>query len=78
MRRKLIPTIDKSIPMPKPRYKYPFKQMEVGDSVFIPFKSRQDLGNSLTLAERAIDGRFASRSETDETGRKGVRVWRVS
>jgi hypothetical protein len=62
--------IDEGIPMPEKRHspKYPWKEMEVGDSFFVP--KRAFLASSASLryapkkfSQRAVDG--------------GVRVWRV-
>jgi hypothetical protein len=59
------------------RGKYPFAQMQVGDSFFV----RQEQGNksairsSAQLAKKALGFRFIVRTDNDNTG---VRVWRVA
>jgi len=71
--------IDKGIPLaprsPIFQRKYPFKDMEVGDSCFIPGKNRQQIKISLKYASCDCR-RFATRAVI-ENGVKGLRVWRT-
>jgi len=69
--------IDKGIPVPEPNVrgrtsKYPFRQMEVGDSVFIPRMASTISG----LLSQAKPMKFTTRTATED-GIKGTRVWRV-
>jgi len=75
-------TIDKDKPIPKlsgrgaPR-KYPFDELAVGESFFVPGKKSTDLGGSIGGARHRLPGRkFRTRTVT-ENGVDGVRVWRV-
>lgn len=72
--------IEKDIPLPTPRRqnrRYPFRHMEVGDSVFFPGENTR--GRAATAA-RAIgyrhSKRFAARTMMKK-GDVGVRIWRV-
>jgi hypothetical protein len=69
--------IDKNVPMPQEaaRAKYPWKQMEIGDSFFVPAngKSTRYRRNCLqSNAHGQVPRKFAVRLEEG-----GVRVWRV-
>jgi hypothetical protein len=70
--------VQKGVPMPADRNgntrkgKYPWKQMEVGDSFFVPNKSTSAFGANIVVAKRSTGFNFVSRNEND-----GVRVWRV-
>ena len=64
-------TIDKNVPFPGRalRSTYPFKDMKVGDSFFVPdrqtiFVRSAEKGLGFTFRARRVDG--------------GVRVWRVA
>ncbi len=73
--------IEKGVPLPlphrpvKPR-KYPFAEMEVGDSVFIPTAYSQLVGNA-ARGPCYAPMKFTVRTVT-ENNVKGVRVWRVA
>lgn len=69
--------IDKSIPIPAGgrggKSKYPFQEMEVGDSVFFPGSNTQ--GKEMIYAHN-----YARRNGKKFSGRSidgGLRVWRV-
>ena len=67
-------TVDKGIPVPRSlrgRSKYPFRQMEIGDSCFIPRKN----GQQITI-NHLKPLRFTTRHVV-ENGIDGVRVWRI-
>ena len=64
--------IEKNIPIPKPRNKYPFALMDVGDSFFVPGKTASHLSGSIGNAMRITSGKFVTRNIDG-----GVRVWRV-
>ena len=73
--------IDKDIPVPyKQRVnKYPFKDMEVGDSFFIavdieesPRKKQQQFSGLCVYYSKRFNKKFLSR-----TTKGGIRIWRV-
>lgn len=74
--------IDKNIPLPAgggkhsgPKRKYPFHDMAVGDSFFVPGKRTTDLSPSVTQFRNkyAPESMFTTRAEPG-----GVRVWRIA
>ena len=75
-------TIDKDKLMPKrfgrgaPR-KYPFDDLAVGESFFVPGINSTKISGSIGHAKHRLPGRkFPTRAVT-ENGVTGVRVWRV-
>jgi len=78
--------IEKNVPIPArrgggPPNKYPWRDMEVGDSFFVPAngKSRNALMRALTSSTQskslARDGlKFTARTDAEANG---VRVWRI-
>ena len=53
--------------------KYPFEQMKVGDSFFVPRINSTQFSNVLSIHNKSAENkRFASR-----TVEGGVRVWRI-
>lgn len=76
--------IQKGLPVPKPNRggpgtgrpaKYPFRQMEVGDSFLIPLRPNGDymgLGTTVSYATKQTGFKFTTRREPT-----GTRVWRV-
>lgn len=73
--------IEKGIPITDGRKgskeKYPWSQMEIGDSFFVPSKSKNTLRSSRVHANKAGKGVFKSSELDDETQGPGVRVWRI-
>lgn len=71
--------IEKNIPVPeKEGPKYPFKQMEVGDSFFVEcqgFDAYRKIANAANSFQRRCDMpiKFTVRMLTE-----GVRVWRIA
>ncbi len=64
--------IEKGIPVIT-RYRYPFLEMEVGDSFFVPGFSSKDMSGSLTRVRKLHPGwKFTTRTIDG-----GVRVWRI-
>lgn len=70
--------IEKSIPIPTPRYgfgvrkhNYPFADLQVGDSFFVP-----GVKNLLGYAPKDAKGCLTTRTVT-ENGVKGQRIWRT-
>lgn len=72
--------IEKGIPIPRSAHhrKYPFANMSVGDSVFIPRGKWSDLAAAVTGICSAVrsyrDMKFTTRRDVENDG---VRVWRV-
>lgn len=68
--------IDHDVPFPVGgrgrRRKYPFYDMAVADSVFIPDATRATINGSIACCQRKTGWHFTLRSETN-----GVRVWRT-
>jgi len=76
-------TIEQDVPTPAGRSKYPFQEMEVGDSFFVPLED-ETLAKRRAQSVRAQAGRFGkingvkfSIRTLDEDGQVGVRCWRV-
>lgn len=72
--------IEKNVPVPAPapvqRRQYPYADMEVGDSVFIPYE-----GSTQNSTEAAYARVYGSRHSKRFTVRKvegGLRVWRTA
>lgn len=65
--------IDRDIPVPTthPTTRYPWREMEVGDSFFVPGKTQREMAGSATGAGGRLGRRFIVRTE-----RNGARVWR--
>jgi len=70
-------TIEKGIPLPPPTHvsKYPWSQMQPGDSFFVPNGPKSLFG---TCSKRTKDGphKYTARY-VQVRGVKGVRVWRT-
>lgn len=52
--------------------KYPFKNLEIGDSFLVPNKTTNAFGASVTYWGRVLNRKFISRKVEG-----GVRVWRI-
>lgn len=63
--------IDKEIPLPEPRKKYPYGAMEVGESFLVSSSSLQVVCNANYRAGKRLGKKFIARKEDS-----GVRVWR--
>ncbi len=67
--------IDKSVPIPQGRSshsKYPWRELQVGDSFFVKDKEASDLSGYFAPLRRKYGLRFVSRTVDG-----GVRIWRV-
>jgi hypothetical protein len=73
--------IDKGLPAPSGRSgrppKYPFRELEVGDSFFVEGDPRKLSGSVLGCAKNIVGKRFSSQ-KTTHNGKPGIRVWRVA
>jgi hypothetical protein len=76
--------IEKNIPIPEPKKrktKYPFQQMEVGDSFFYPLKEECNTA----LLQMKLNNAACTYCRKNNEGKKfkttqlksGVRVWRI-
>ena len=70
--------IDKDVPVPDKikKYKYPLREMEIGDSFFIPARVPSQMSSYISVSKSATGFEYTSRSVIED-GIKGVRVWRV-
>lgn len=70
--------IEKNVPPPAPRCylgKYPFKDMKVGDSFFVPEGSNHNLASMRQKAYLA--GKHHGMKFSTRYADGGVRVWRI-
>ena len=71
--------IDKEIPMPESRSTgtsiYPFEDLEIGDSFFVPGKSRAQMDNACGHWRKKKGWKFTVERRT-ENDVIGARVWR--
>lgn len=66
--------IETGIPIPATGLKYPFKDMKIGDSFFVPNKAISGARTSrCNFSKKHKEYKFITRNEND-----GIRVWRVS
>lgn len=66
--------IDKGIPVPGPRYRWPFAKMEVGDSFTVGKGAATDLRNGASRWKARHPGwEYLTRKEGDR-----VRFWRTA
>ncbi len=61
--------IEKNIPLPKERIRYPIKDMEIGDSILIPNYGN---ANSSLRKFRKLGWKFTRRQENAK-----IRLWRT-
>jgi len=67
-------TIQKGVPLPKrANNKYPFQEMEVGDSFELPVSQKAAVARSAWSRGLELEAKFTVRQISDET----VRVWRI-
>lgn len=70
--------VNSDVPLPTHLGKYPFGEMKVGDSIFVPGREQ---GMRATKAAHTFGYthglKFTTRS-TNEDGVMGVRIWRVA
>jgi hypothetical protein len=70
--------VEKNIPLPRPQRaskpsKYPWDQMEIGDSFLVPGKTTAEMSGRVRYAEKTTGFCFTSRSTPE-----GCRIWRVA
>ena len=66
--------IDKRVPLPLARLgKYPWREMQVGDSFLVEREDQRAMGAKASTAGRRLGRKFATRVVEG-----GIRVWRVA
>lgn len=65
--------VEKSVPVPSGKKRYPYKEMEVGDSFFVDSGKIQTVCNANYRASKRLGMTFMARKEGE-----GVRVWRTA
>ena len=70
--------IEKDVPLPQKnvRWKYPFDQLELGDSFFVVNKDTTQMSALCKRASKRYGGRFVT-SKAEKDDQTGVRVWRL-
>ena len=69
--------IDNNIPLPSSReYRYPFADMDIGDSIFVPTAVGRPENLAGYANSRHPERKFVGRTRT-EGGVAGYRVWRT-
>lgn len=70
--------VERQVPLPDPSTgtKYPWAEMQVGDSFFVPDRRSPNMSSTAGAAGRRLGRRFTVRA-VQEKGRRGVRVWRL-
>lgn len=76
------PKIDKGIPIPPMaragrKGRWPFEQMQPGDSFFVPGKKAQDMAGTVFYVRMKNPGWKFSMRMLEENGVKGTRIWRT-
>lgn len=74
-------TIDKNVPMPESRgsSRYPYADMEVGDSFFIATRGVDELGTARRLRGSSFTyGKKVGKKFSVRKMGEGFRVWRVA
>lgn len=66
--------IDPGVPLTTSgtRRRYPFRDMAVGDSFFVPGMTCRDMRGALSRAKRETGWRFATRRVDN-----GLRIWKI-
>jgi hypothetical protein len=65
--------VDKSVPLPEGKKRYPYKEMDIGDSFFVGAGKLQVVCNANYRASKRLGMQFIARKEVE-----GVRVWRTA
>jgi len=70
--------IERDVPLPEKnvRWKYPFDQMEVGDSFFVVNKDTTQMSALCKRAGKRLSARFVT-AKAEKGTQSGVRVWRM-
>lgn len=65
--------VEKDVPVPEARKRYPYREMEVGDSFFVEGGGIQNVCNQNYRMGKKLGMSFIARKEAE-----GVRVWRTA
>ena len=65
--------ISRDVPVPPPKRRYPYRDMEVGESFLVSGGVLQVVCNNNYRTGKKLERKFIARKEQE-----GVRVWRVS
>lgn len=65
--------VNRDVPLPPPRRRYPYGEMEVGESFIVLDGNLQVVCNANYRAGKRLFRKFIARREE-----RGVRVWRVT
>ena len=65
--------VEKLVPLPEGKKRYPYKEMDVGDSFFVDAGKLQVVCNANYRASKRLGMQFIARKEVE-----GVRVWRTA
>jgi hypothetical protein len=67
--------ITKAVPIPEPmkRLNYPYEQLQVGESFWVPDVNVQHMCNANRRKSKSLGRTFVARKENN-----GIRVWRVA
>ena len=68
-------SIEKNIPVPEGRSKYPFPKMEVGDSFFVP--SKDIVGARISVALNYYKRKNPKKTFISRKSADGMRIWRT-
>lgn len=68
--------IEKGVPLPTNKSKYPFAKMEIGDSFVVNETTPSRTSTYAHYAGKRLGMKFTVRT-VEEEGRKVIRVWRV-
>ena len=66
---------DKDVPAPinyRTEKKYHFEKMQIGESLFIPVKARNNISSTIQRTQIITGFRYVTRRESD-----GIRLWRI-
>jgi hypothetical protein len=65
--------LERDKPIPTDRVKYPWRDMKVGDSFFVPGMAVSAIAGSVSGASSRGAGKFRCRAENG-----GVRIWKIA
>jgi hypothetical protein len=65
--------LEKDVPVPESRKRYPYREMEIGDSFFVEGGGLQNICNQNYRTGKKLGMSFIARKEVN-----GVRVWRTA
>lgn len=65
--------VEKSVPVPAGKKRYPYKEMDIGDSFLVDGGKIQTVCNANYRASKRLGMTFMARKEGE-----GVRVWRTA